>query len=99
MNRFADEYLEYWGDVFAACRLAGEGVSFEEFLTDPRAVLEAHGQEDAPEIMAQGFLPLLPAQARARREWAAGQPVCQVKVEANDPGPFRGMALVPVMAG
>jgi len=66
MRTFDDHSLEFWGDVFQACRLAGEGVSFEDFIIDPQRTLQDFGMEDAVEILESGFLPLLPKQASVR---------------------------------
>jgi len=66
MRTFDDHSLEFWGDVFQACRLAGEGVSFEDFIIDPQRTLQDFGMDDAVEILESGFLPLLPKQARVR---------------------------------
>lgn len=66
MRTFDDHSLEFWGDVFQACRLAGEGVSFEGFIIDPQRTLQDFGMDDALEILESGFLPLLPKQARIR---------------------------------
>jgi len=66
MRTFDDHSLEFWGDVFQACRLAGEGVSFNDFIIDPQRTLQDFGMDDAVEILESGFLPLLPKQARIR---------------------------------
>jgi len=66
MRPFDDHSLEFWGDVFQACRLAGEGVSFEDFIIDPQRILQDFGMDDAVEILESGFLPLLPKQAKVR---------------------------------
>jgi len=67
MRTYDDHSLEFWGDVFQACRLAGEGVSFEDFIIDPQRTLQDFGMDDALEILESGFLPLLPKQARVRK--------------------------------
>jgi hypothetical protein len=66
MRTFDDHSLEFWGDVFQACRLAGEGVRFEDFIIDPQRILQDFGMDDAVEILESGFLPLLPKQAKVR---------------------------------
>jgi len=66
MRTFDDHSLEFWGDVFQACRLASVDVSFEDFLANPQRTLQDFGMDDAVEIMESGFLPLLPKQARIR---------------------------------
>ncbi|MFB6260013.1 MAG: hypothetical protein ABEK42_04825 [Thiohalorhabdaceae bacterium] len=47
----------------------------EAFRKDPHGVLAHHGQEDDLEILAAGYRPLLPDQARVRRrldaEWCS----------------------------
>jgi len=66
MRPFDDHSLEFWSDVFQACRLAGEGVTFDDFIIDPQRTLQDFGMDDAVEILESGFLPLLPKQARVR---------------------------------
>lgn len=77
MPTCTDHDIEFWGEVFQACRLAGEGVRFEDFLANPRAILKAFGMDDALEVMASGFLPLLPRQARVRARLERPEPVCE----------------------
>ena len=67
-HRHSDASIDYWGEVFRACHLDGEGICFERFLQDPHGILHAFGMDDAPEIMEAGFLPLLPKQARLRAQ-------------------------------
>ncbi len=57
MRPFDDHSLEFWVDVFQACRLAGEGVSFEDFIIDSQRTLQDFGMDDAVEILESGFLP------------------------------------------
>ena len=37
MRTYNDHEIEFWGEVIQACRLAGEGVKFEEILAQPQA--------------------------------------------------------------
>lgn len=64
--RWTDEYIEFWGAVFQACRLHSAGLELDVFLEDPKGHLARLGLSDALEIMAGGFLPLRPDQARVR---------------------------------
>lgn len=76
MTTYSDNEIEYWTEVFQACRLMEEGVNFEDFLATPRAILHNLGMSDAPEIMAAGFPSPLPRQGgRARLE--CSEPVCE----------------------
>lgn len=77
MRTYNDHEIEFWGEVFQACRLAGEGVKFEDFLAQPQAVLRTFGMHDAVEVMASGFLPLLPRQASVRARLERMEPVCE----------------------
>lgn len=67
MHRYTDEYLEYWGHVFATedlyCR---RGIRFDTFLLAPREILAAVAQLPADAE------PLLPRQAEvmAAQLWA-----------------------------
>lgn len=42
------------------------GLSYDQFAKDPQRALAQAGQADAPDLIARGFKPLLPAQARIR---------------------------------
>ena len=66
MRTYDDHSLEFWGDVFQACRLASVDVRFEDFIANPQRILQDFGMDDAVEIMESGYLPLLPKQARIR---------------------------------
>ena len=57
-----------WAAVYDACRLQLTGISYAQFIQAPEETLIRLGMEDALEIMATGFLPLLPAQAKVRQE-------------------------------
>ena len=70
----SDAWLNFWGDVYVASRLSRCGLSFEVFLENPEGWLARLGLEDAPEIMASGYLPLLPEQGRVRQQWRAAEP-------------------------
>ena len=69
MQQKPDE-KEYWTEVFEACRLGERGERLEDFLRDPWTVLCRHGQESAPECLANGFRPLLPRQVAVARKLA-----------------------------
>lgn len=64
---YTDEHLDYWGEVFSACRLHELGVTFSSFIASPWEMLALHGQESAPECLTQGYRPLLPRQAAIAR--------------------------------
>jgi len=55
MRTFDDHSLEFWGDVFQACRLASVDVRFEDFIANPQRILQDFGMDDAVEIMESGF--------------------------------------------
>jgi hypothetical protein len=70
---YADEYIEYWGQVFVARRLRKLlGISFAQFLDSPRAwlrdasfglhVRSPHECCIEREDINNGYEPLLPAQ-------------------------------------
>ena len=60
---YQDTYIEYWGEIFVSARIIEFGITFERFLKDPWKHLKSCGQESAPDAIAEGMLPLLPAQA------------------------------------
>ena len=75
MSTYADEVIEFWANVFRACRLSSTGLDLEAFLEAPNAHLERLGLADALEMLAGGYLPLLPEQAAVRREIDARHPL------------------------
>ncbi|HET19351.1 MAG TPA: hypothetical protein ENO16_01915 [Chromatiales bacterium] len=77
MRTYSDNEIDFWGEVFTACRLYAEGVRFDEFIEAPEACLRRYGMDDAIEIMARGFLPLLPRQARVRQRHERLMPICE----------------------
>ncbi|MFP4295510.1 MAG: hypothetical protein ACOC00_02810 [Halothiobacillaceae bacterium] len=72
---WSDEYINYWGSVFQACRLHTVGLELDRFLEAPEMHLDRLGLADALAVMAQGYLPLRPDQARVRLAWAPGPEV------------------------
>lgn len=64
---YQDTYIEYWGEIFVSARIIEFGITFEHFLKDPWKHLMSCGQESAPDAIAEGMLPLLPAQAEVAR--------------------------------
>lgn len=80
MRTFDDHSLEFWGDVFQACRLASVDVSFEDFIANPQRILQDFGMDDAVEIMESGYLPLLPKQAQIRSRLDGHQRLTHIRV-------------------
>ncbi|WP_025674116.1 hypothetical protein [Salinivibrio socompensis] len=64
---YQDTYIEYWGEIFVSARIIEFGITFERFLKDPWKHLMSCGQESAPDAIAEGMRPLLPAQAEVAR--------------------------------
>ncbi|WP_447040988.1 hypothetical protein [Vibrio parahaemolyticus] len=64
---YQDTYIEYWGEIFVSARIVEFGITFERFIKDPWKHLISCGQESAPDAIAEGMLPLLPAQAEVAR--------------------------------
>ncbi|HES76143.1 MAG TPA: hypothetical protein ENO09_03930 [bacterium] len=77
MPTYTDHTIEYWANVYKACRLEGENVTFASFLENPQSILQHFGMDDAIEVMESGFLPLLPKQARLRRMLDGFMPACE----------------------
>lgn len=74
-----------WLDVYEACRLHQVGISYARFIEAPEEYLSRLGMHDALEIMAAGFLPLMPAQAKVRQEINTPKPVqAELKGRFND---------------
>ena len=49
---YADEWIEYWGDIFAEHNLAAYGLRFEQFLESPRETLARFKQGDDRPLLA-----------------------------------------------
>ena len=77
MHTYRDEVIDFWANIFRACRLSTTGLDLEAFLEDPQRHLEQLGLSDAVEMLAGGHLPLLPEQAAVRREIDARFPVAE----------------------
>jgi hypothetical protein len=73
-----------WAAVYEACRLHLVGISYVHFIEAPEETLNRLGMHDALEIMAAGFLPLLPAQAKVRQEIDAPKPIPKVSMARFD---------------
>ncbi|MFW6021857.1 MAG: hypothetical protein ACOCPR_07220 [Guyparkeria sp.] len=68
MQTYHDDVIDFWANIFRACRLSTTGLDLETFLEAPAQHLERLGLSDAVEMLAGGHLPLLPEQAAVRRE-------------------------------
>ena len=75
MHTYRDEVIDFWANIFRACRLSTTGLDLETFLEDPQQHLDRLGLADAVEMLAGGHLPLLPEQAAVRREIDARHPL------------------------
>ena len=95
MHTYADEVIEFWANVFRACRLSGTGLDLESFLENPREHLDRLGLADALEMLSSGHLPLLPEQAAVRREIDARHPLPSPAAPSRTPS----RALPPAAPG
>lgn len=75
MQTYRDEMIDFWANIFRACRLSTTGLDLETFLEAPTQHLDRLGLSDAVEVLAGGHLPLLPEQAAVRREIDARFPL------------------------
>src|SRR6056297_2107938 len=78
MQTYHDDVIDFWANIFRACRLSTTGLDLEAFLEAPNQHLEHLGLSDAVETLAGGHLPLLPEQAAVRREVDARFPLSAV---------------------
>lgn len=62
-----DVEIDYWAGVYTACRLTQMGLRFDSFVESPWEHLLRMGQLSAPDCLAAGLQPLLPAQAAVAR--------------------------------
>jgi len=58
-----DEQLDLWGNVYVHCHFENK-FRFDEFILNPWAYLRIEHQESAPQCILDGYLPLLPEQAK-----------------------------------
>ena len=80
---------EYWASIYHACRLFEDGLNFDVFVQSPQHWLHLHGQEQAPQSMANGYQPLLPKQAviaRQIREQERTQDARRSQLRHHTPG-------------
>jgi len=93
MHTYRDEVIDFWANIFRACRLSTTGLDLEAFLEDPQRHLDQLGLSDAVEMLAGGHLPLLPEQAAVRREIDARFPVAE---SATGPAPSTQRPFTPL---
>ena len=92
-----DTYIEYWGEIFVSARIIEFGITFERFLKDPWKHLMSCGQESAPDAIAEGMLPLLPAQAEVARRIRESEQRVLMSTETEKWGSHRGNIVVPLV--
>ncbi|MDG4866604.1 hypothetical protein P8631_01085 [Guyparkeria sp. 1SP6A2] len=100
MHTYRDEVIEFWANVFRACRLSTTGLDLEGFLEAPQEHLDELGLADAVEVLASGHLPLMPEQAAVRREidmaYGTASPASiPVVVQRPAPNAFAGFSVQP----
>ncbi|WP_045613975.1 hypothetical protein [Vibrio vulnificus] len=94
---YQDTYIEYWGEIFVSARIIEFGITFERFLKDPWKHLMSCGQESAPDAIAEGMLPLLPAQAEVARRVRESEQRVPMSTESDKGGSHRGNIVVPLV--
>ena len=96
MHTYRDEVIDFWANIFRACRLSTTGLDLEAFLEAPQQHLDRLGLADAVEMLAGGHLPLLPEQAAVRREIDARFPLPEPPATPR-PAPRRPVAPIPAL--
>jgi hypothetical protein len=94
---YQDTYIEYWGEIFVSAHIIEFGITFERFLKDPWKHLMSCGQESAPDAIAEGMLPLLPAQAEVARRIRESEQRALMSTESNKGVSHRGNILVSLV--
>jgi len=94
---YQDTYIEYWGEIFVSARIIEFGITFERFLKDPWKHLMSCGQESAPDAIAEGMLPLLPAQAEVARRVRESEQRALISTESDKGVSHRGNIVVPLV--
>lgn len=93
---YQDTYIEYWGEIFVSARIIEFGITFERFIKDPWKHLMSCGQESAPDGIAEGMLPLLPAQAEVARRIRESEQRVLMSTESDKGVSHRGNIVVPL---
>ncbi|MCP4598696.1 hypothetical protein [Neptuniibacter sp.] len=94
---YQDTYIEYWGEIFVSARIIEFGITFERFLKDPWKHLMSCGQESASDAIAEGMLPLLPAQAEVARRIRECEQRALISTESDNGVSHRGNIVVPLV--
>ncbi len=94
---YQDTYIEYWSEIFVSARIIEFGITFERFLKDPWKHLVSCGQESAPEAIAEGMQPLLPAQAEVARRIRESEQRALMSTESDKGVSHRGNIVVPLV--
>ncbi len=94
---YQDTYIEYWGEIFVSARIIEFGLTFARFLKDPWKHLMAWGQEAAPDAIAEGMLPLLPAQAEVARRIRESEQRALMSTESDKGGSHCSYIVVPLV--
>ncbi|ELV8801283.1 hypothetical protein QNE37_000917 [Vibrio vulnificus] len=94
---YQDTYIEYWGEIFVSARIIEFGITFERFLKDPWKHLMSCGQESAPDAIAVGMLPLLPAQAEVARRIRESEQRALMSTESDKGVSHRGNIVVSLV--
>ena len=97
MHTYRDEVIDFWANIFRACRLSTTGLDLETFLEEPQRHLDRLGLSDAVEMLAGGYLPLMPEQAAVRREIDARHPAPPEMPATPCPGSRRPIPSLPTL--
>ncbi|WP_256956470.1 hypothetical protein [Vibrio diabolicus] len=89
--------VHYWGEIFVSARIIEFGITLERFLKDPWKHLMFCGQESAPDAIAEGMLPLLPAQAEVARRIRESEQRALMSTESDKGVSHRGNIVVPLV--
>jgi len=94
---YQETYIEYWGEIFVSARIIECGITFELFLKDPWKHLMSCGQESATDAIAEGMLPLLPAQAEVARRIRESEQRALMSIESDKGVSHRSNIVVPLV--
>ncbi|PNV70531.1 hypothetical protein [Vibrio cholerae] len=94
---YQDTYIEYWGEIFVSARIIEFGITFERFLKDPWKHLMSCGQESAPDAIAEGMQPLLPAQAEVARRIRESEQRALMSTDSEKGKSQRSNIVVPLI--
>jgi len=94
---YQDTYIEYWGEIFVSARIIEFGITFERFIKDPQERFRILRLVHREATIAEGMLPLLPAQAEVARRIRESEQRALMSTGSDKGVSHRGNIVVPLV--